>query len=228
MNFFMPFNQPMMNFFNPFVMSNFFTPFANFAPQQSIFPYYSNRNYDNYYNETQAVSIFAHNTNRTSRISRPQKTSSSSTAVKTTTSKSISKQEKPYSKINGEKLAKKIVENLPTDRDPENPLCAKYVKEAVEDCGLGEYVKGNGAYCKYIFRANQNFKEIKSDNFSKLPAGSVVVYNANDKVTFKNGATGTIGKDGHVLIALGDGRGCSDILEDEIAYSKNAYTFIPV
>lgn len=224
MNCFMPFRQPMI--FNPFGMQNFFYPFINFAPQQSIFPFYSTVDYGNCYNETPAVSIFARN--RTSRISRPQRTTYS-TAVKTTPkSETTTKQDKPYNKVNGEKLAKKVVENLPTDRDPENPLCAKYVKEAVEACNMGEYVKGNGAYCKYIFRANPNFKEIKSDDFSKLPAGSIVVYNANDKVTFKNGTTGTIGEDGHVLIALGDGRGCSDILEDEIAYSKNAYTFIPV
>ena len=83
-------------------------------------------------------------------------------------------------------------------------------------------------YCKYIFRANPNFKEIKSDNFSELPAGSVVVYDAFDKVTYPDGSTGKVGEDGHVLIALGDGRGCSDILEDQIGYSKNAYSFIPV
>ncbi len=208
MNFFMPFNHPMMNLFNPFVMPNFniFTP-MNY--------------YNNAYYASPSNSIFTSNVKRSSNISRPQ-----TTTVKSTPK--ISKQDKPYNKVNGQKLAKKIVENLPNDRDPENPLCAKYVKEAVEDCGLGEYIKGNGAHCKYVFRANPNFKEIKTKDFSTLPEGSIIVYQADDKVTFKNGSTGRIGENGHVTIALGDGRACSDIIEDEIAYSSKANTFIPV
>ena len=142
MNFFMPFNHPMMNLFNPFVMPNFniFTP-MNY--------------YNNAYYASPSNSIFTSNVKRSSNISRPQ-----TTTVKSTPK--ISKQDKPYNKVNGQKLAKKIVENLPNDRDPKNPLCAKYVKEAVEDCGLGEYIKGNGAHCKYVFRANPNFKEIQT------------------------------------------------------------------
>ncbi|MFQ8626031.1 MAG: hypothetical protein ACLSA2_05960 [Candidatus Gastranaerophilaceae bacterium] len=48
----------------------------------------------------------------------------------------------------------------------------KYVKEAVRDTGLGDYVNGNGEYCKYIFRANPNFKEVRQKmNFPNfLPA----------------------------------------------------------
>lgn len=207
MNFFMPFRLPMMNFFNPFVMPNFniFTPV----------------NYYNSYSSYPNQSIFSSNVRRTPRVSTPQRTTVKSVPK-------TSKQDKPYNKVIGEKLAEKVVANLPNDRDPENPMCAKYVKEAVEDCGLGEYIKGNGAHCKYVFRANPNFKEIKSKDFSTLPAGSVIVYQANDKVTFKDGSTGTIGENGHVTIALGDGRACSDIIEDEIAYSSKANTFIPV
>lgn len=223
MNFFMPFNQPMMNFFNPF--QNTFNPFMSFMPQQSIFPMFNPVNYYNYYNNVPTSSIFTTNNHRTSRVSTPVRTSSS---APTRTVERTSKQDKPYNKVNGEKLAEKIVANLPNNRDPEHPLCAKYVKEAVEDCGLGEYIKGNGAHCKYVFRANPNFKEIKSKDFSTLPAGSVIVYQADDKVTFKDGSTGTVGENGHVTIALGDGRACSDIIEDEIAYSSRANTFIPV
>lgn len=199
--------MPMMNFFNPFVMPNFniFTP----------------GNYYNSYSSYPNQSIFSSNVRRTPRVSTPQRTTVKSVPK-------TSKQDKPYNKVIGEKLAEKVVANLPNDRDPENPMCAKYVKEAVEDCGLGEYIKGNGAHCKYVFRANPNFKEVKFKDFSNLPTGTVVVYQANDKVTFKDGSTGTIGENGHVTIALKDGRGCSDIIEDEIAYSSKANTFIPV
>jgi hypothetical protein len=229
MNFFMPVNPVMMNSFNPF--ANYF------APQQQSFPTIFNiaNNYNPYY-QTNSQSIFPINGINSNRISYFQSTptitkstESSSVETEETISKPVTKkQNKTYNKVKGEKLAKKIVENLPTDRDPEKPLCAKYVKNAVADCGLGEYVKGNGAYCKNIFRANPNFKEVKTKDFSKLPAGSIVVYNANDTVTYNDGSQGKIGKDGHVLVALGDGRGCSDIMENEIGYSKNAYTFIPV
>lgn len=214
MNFFMPFNMPVMNFYNPF---SFMVP-----QQQSIFPMFGQMNYYNSYNTASAPSIF---TGRTSRTSR---TYSSPGVTKTKPVEKTSKQDKPYNEVNGKKLAEKVVANLPNDRDPENPLCARYVQNAVVDCGLGEYVKGNGAYCKYIFRANPNFKEIKSKDFSTLPAGAVIVYQAGEKVTFKDGSTGEIGENGHVTIALGDGRACSDIIENEIAYSSKACTFIPV
>lgn len=212
MNFFMPYNQPFMSFFNPFV---------NCIPQQSIFPMYEQPNYYyNSYNNAYAPSIFACRTSRLPRVS-----SVSAGRVETRTKTTV---EKPYNEVNGKKLAQKVVENLPTNRDPEHPLCARYVQNAVVDCGLGEYVKGNGAYCKYIFRANDNFKETKYKDFSNLPAGTVVVYQAGEKVTFKDGTEGEVGENGHVTIALGDGRGCSDIIEDEIAYSPRACTFIPV
>lgn len=223
MNFFMPFGFPRFGApvfsafnpsFNPFVAQN---PFI--MQQKAILNAFSPAPYNMY------GSIFD------SGYSRPSTVSSVHTTTPTTYSSKVNsttKREKSYNKAKGQKLAKTIVENLPTDRDPQNPLCAKYVKIAVQDCGLGEYVNGNGEYCKNIFRANPNFKEIKSNNFSKLPAGSIIVYDAFDKVTYPNSSTGTVGKDGHVLVALGDGRGCSDIIEDQIGYSKNAYTFIPV
>lgn len=192
-----------MNFFMPYNMQpiNYYNPFM--MPNYSIFsPYYAR-------------------TRNVTRTERPARVSSGYKIVSP-------KHDKTYNEAIGKKLAQKVVANLPNDRNPEHPLCAKYVKEAVEDCGLGEYIKGNGAHCKYVFRANPNFKEIKSKDFSTLPAGSVIVYQAGDKVTFKDGTTGTIGEDGHVTIALGDGRACSDIIEDEIAYSSKANTFIPV
>ena len=85
-------------------------------------------------------------------------------------------------------------------------------------------------FCKYIFRANPNFKEVKvkGEELSSLPKGSVVVYDANEQCTDQNGQTKRIGKDGHVTVALGDGKACSDVMEDEIVKTDKAYVFIPV
>lgn len=133
-----------------------------------------------------------------------------------------------YNKQKGELLAKNIVDILP--KTQEIPLCAKYVKLAVEKSGLGPYINGNGEACKNIFRANPNFKEIKvkGKDFDKLPKGSIVVYDANSTVKNKNGEQEKIGKDGHVLITIGNGKACSDRLENEIWQTDNAYVFIPV
>ncbi len=124
-----------------------------------------------------------------------------------------------YNKKNGEMLAKRIIEGLPEHRN--YPLCARYVKQAIRDVGLGPYINGNGEYCKYILRANPNFKETKiaGKNLSKLPAGCIIVYDRFDA---------GYGKDGHVEITLGDGRACSDIITEEIEPSDNAYVFIPI
>ncbi len=126
-----------------------------------------------------------------------------------------------YNKNKGEILAANVLEGLPTNRDPYNPLCARYVKNAIVKSGLGPYINGNGEYCKYILRANPNFKEVNvpGKELSKLPAGCIIVYDKFD---------GGYGKDGHVEITLGDGRACSDIINNEISESDRAYTFIPV
>lgn len=124
-----------------------------------------------------------------------------------------------YNKKNGEKLAKRVLEGLPSHRT--YPLCARYVKQAIKDVGLGPYINGNGEYCKYILRANPNFKEteIAGKDLSKLPAGCIIVYDRFDA---------GYGKDGHVEITLGDGRACSDVITENIEPSDNAYVFIPV
>lgn len=124
-----------------------------------------------------------------------------------------------YNKKNGERLAQRVLNGLPEQRN--YPLCARYVKEAIRDTGLGAYVNGNGEYCKYILRANPNFKETKiaGKNLSKLPAGCIIVYDKFDA---------GYGKDGHVEITLGDGRACSDVISEEIEQSDKAYVFIPV
>lgn len=133
-----------------------------------------------------------------------------------------------YNQKSGEALAQRALDGLPAKTS--EPLCAKYVKEAVRDTGLGPYINGNGEYCKYIFRANPNFKEVhlKADELAELPAGCIIVYDAYEPCTDKKGKTKKICEDGHVLITLGNGKGCSDRIEDDILKSDRLYTFIPV
>ena len=133
-----------------------------------------------------------------------------------------------YNKKKGKALADRVLAGIPAHND--YPLCAKYVKEAIRDVGLGPYINGNGEYCKYILRANPNFKETKSkgEDLKTLPAGTVIVYDAYSKCIDAQGEENQFGKDGHVLICLGDKRGCSDRIEETIPISDNAYIFIPV
>lgn len=82
--------------------------------------------------------------------------------------------------------------------------CARYVKNAIAKCGLGQYVSGNACDMVNIMRNNKKFKEINPSgvNLKTLPAGCVLVYG--------RGVAGYSSKYGHVEIATGDGRCVSD------------------
>lgn len=234
-NYAIGFNMPFMNPYSIFDMSPFFRQPVwgrPYIPQYFVQSQYQPRQVfgTNDVDDSRLVVV-------SNKTDKPEQTQNVVQTVKTEKAvpKSEPKQELvfgvPYNKQKGETLARNVVSILPKDRDPEYPLCARYVKLATAKSGLGPYVYGpNGAGCKNVYRANPNFKEVKvkGEDFDKLPAGSVVVYDAFDNVTNKKGENLQFDEDGHVLVALGDGRGCSDIIEDEILQSDNAYTFIPV
>lgn len=247
-NFFLPFR--MMNpcsypvFFNDFsigrTMPFFRNPFSIFQPYNNWNNTVNNNDYNYSRTEDNAkddldctLKVVARDEGKvlepakTELVSKPENVKK----VEPQTSNDIYVGGVKYNKNKGELLAKNIVDGLPNDRDPANPLCAKYVKLATANSGFGPYVYGpNGAGCKEVYRANPNFKEvnIKGKDFATLPAGCIITYAANEKVTDKNGYSSQIGDDGHVLVTLGDGRGCSDIIEDEILQSDTAHVFVPV
>lgn len=212
-------------FYNPYM--NYLIPFMNFQ-------------YSNYFNQSrnsiyQSPTIQKRNKIPSLKerfdIPKAPTTEKTVTQTKPVEKKEINNRKQiKYNKTKGELLAKNVVEGLPAYRDPANPLCARYVKNAIVKSGLGPYINGNGEYCKYILRANENFKEIKIEgkDLEKLPAGTIVVYDAFTPCIDADGNYNEIGKDGHVLIMLGDGRGCSDIIEEKIPITDNAYVFIPV
>lgn len=98
--------------------------------------------------------------------------------------------------------------------------CAKYVKTAIKDSGLGSYTSGHAYQMTDILESNSNFKQISSTNVNvdDLPAGCVLVY---DK-----GAQGYSINYGHVEITTGDGRGVSDGITNNLR--KPSAIFIPV
>lgn len=81
--------------------------------------------------------------------------------------------------------------------------CARYVKNAICEAGLGTYESGNGCDMDTILRGNSNFREIPaSTDVNSLPAGCVLVYN--------EGSQGYNKLYGHTEITDGKGHAYSD------------------
>lgn len=98
--------------------------------------------------------------------------------------------------------------------------CAKYVKNAIVDAGLGSYTYGHAYQLADALRKNPNFKEISPSavDVNKLPAGCVLVYD--------QGASGYSSEYGHTEITVGDGRAVSDGITRNLR--KPSTVFIPV
>ena len=137
-------------------------------------------------------------------------------------------QNNTYNKAKGDLLIKNALAGLP-DFEEDPPMCAKYVKNAIVKSGLGEYIKGNGEDAKYMLRQNANFKEVKvsAKEMSKMPKGTIFVYDANTPVKYADGSKGEIGENGHVTFKYTPKKSISDRLED-LPLSNRAYAFIPV
>ena len=81
--------------------------------------------------------------------------------------------------------------------------CARYVKDAISDAGLGSWVPGHAYQMDDIMRRNNNFREIPATTDVKsLPAGCVLVFN--------QGSKGYSSAYGHTEITDGNGHGISD------------------
>lgn len=134
-----------------------------------------------------------------------------------------------YNEAKAELLLKNAEEGLP-ETEPEPPLCARYVKNAIVKSGLGRYINGNGEEAKYMLRNNLNFKEINvrsAKDLERLPKGTVIVYDGNTPVEYKDGSTDYICEDGHVAFKTDRNTIISDRIE-EMPLTDKAYAFIPV
>ena len=138
------------------------------------------------------------------------------TNFSSTNNNKISFKDADYNKQKGEKLAKTVRRNAVGFQGD----CAKYVRIALEQSGLGTGERGDGYEYAGILSRNENFKEISTSgiNLSNLPAGCVLVYN--------RGTSGYSRQYGHVEITLGNGKAVSDGITNNIR--KGARVFVPV
>lgn len=98
--------------------------------------------------------------------------------------------------------------------------CAKFVKKAIANTGLGAYKSGHAYQMPSILRNNPHFKEVSpsSVNVKELPAGCIIV--------FDRGMYDYSNKYGHVEITTGDGRGVSDGITKNL--QQPSAIFVPV
>lgn len=122
-----------------------------------------------------------------------------------------------YSAQKGYQLAK----NATSNAIGFTGYCARYVKSAISNTGLGKYESGNACDLLYTMRKNKNFKEISPEgvNLKTLPAGCVLVY---DK-----GVAGYSSKYGHTEITTGTGKAVSDGVTNNL-YKKPTAIFMPI
>lgn len=124
-----------------------------------------------------------------------------------------------YNQEKGIKLANEAIAGL---RTAQKGYCARAVKSAISDAGLGAYESGNANDIPDILRKNSNFKEVKvkGSDLAKLPAGCVIAY---DK-----GAAGYSRQYGHVEIKGEGNQAISFFVNDNIKPSDNVTVFVPV
>jgi hypothetical protein len=194
------------NIWNAGNFSNFWN--ASLTPSWNvgnIFNFTPNYNYS-------MMDSFSFNVNKT-RSSSSSSSTSKTKAEAMTTLKSFG-----YNETKGDTLAQKALNNAnyvcnPTTKQITSKRklqsefttqCARYVKMAIRDSGLGSYTNGHAYQMKSVLEKNPNFKEIpvSSVNVNDLPAGCILVF---DKGTQKYSSSY-----GHVEITTGDGRGVSD------------------
>lgn len=123
-----------------------------------------------------------------------------------------------YNPNKGLSLAKSVLSNV---HNRSTGYCARYVKTAVSQSGLGAYESGHAYQLVDSFENNKNFKEISINpkDLTKLPAGCIIVY---DK-----GAAGYSKNYGHIEVTLGNGKAASDFITNNIRQSNNINVFVP-
>lgn len=203
------FGAPMFNFnFGMPSLFNFPPPVFNLTPSMDFnipLPSFANN----------SGSVFGGGFNYT----LPQFTFSSTSGIGDTFSFSSNKQANlsGYNASAGNRLARVALNSA----SGTTGKCARYVKNAIANSGLGAYKSGHAYQMTGILRQNKNFKEISpsSVNVKDLPAGCVLVYD--------RGVSGVSSKYGHTEITTGDGRAVSDHVTKRLNKTPSAI-FIPV
>ena len=177
------------------------------------------------------------NTPTTPTVRRSSSTSTTEARTETSSSKTTTRKTgllREYNSEKGNRLADIAMHNAgyvidasttkitsqTKDPDEFTSYCARYVKAAIRDAGLGEYYSGHAYQMAGHLRNNDNFKEISSSTPLKdVPAGAILVYD--------RGVAGYSSQYGHVEIKTDDGRAVSDGITDNL-YKRPSHIFIPV
>lgn len=104
--------------------------------------------------------------------------------------------------------------------------CLEGVRETLNECGSVNGKLGGSAYqAADMLAKNKNFQEIKVErkDLKELPAGCVIVWDRN------YAGTKTSDIHGHITVALGNGSGASDHIEEKLYMLNSQHrVFIPV
>ena len=123
---------------------------------------------------------------------------------------------KEYNSSAGEKLTRYALSHATKS----SGQCARFVKKAIENTGLGRYESGHAYQMPSILRSNPHVKEVSpsSVNVKDLPAGYIIILD--------RGMYDYSNKYGHVEITTGDGRGVSDGITKKL--QQPSAIFVPV
>ena len=196
------------NIFNPLTaMQNFF------APVTPILPTFN-------FKFTQPIkNLFSFNTNKTPARRYSSSTSWAARSVAPTQTTSLSEVAKIYNAKKGVKLANEAIDGL---KYAQKGYCARAVKTAIQDAGLGSYESGHAYQCPDILKRNPNFKEVKvkGSDLDKLPAGCILAYNRGD--------AGYNPYYGHIEIKGQRNQAIHYTVNNNIKESDNVRVFVPV
>lgn len=138
-----------------------------------------------------------------------------------------------YSASKGQRLAQDIASHAVGFKG----YCSRHVANGLQRTGLGNERMPSACLMDDALRRdiaigkNRNFREIKVNSLEELkslPAGCIIVYEAN--AAWDNGSrTGHYNeKHGHIEVTLGDGTAASDGITRNMRYSTQMSVFVPV
>lgn len=159
------------------------------------------------------------NTNKRTTKRYPSLTLSPARTVEPKQTTSLSEVAKIYNPQKGIKLANEAIAGLKT---AQSGYCARAVKTAICDAGLGSYQSGHAYQCPDILSRNPNFKEVKvkGSDLEKLPAGCILAYNRGD--------AGYSQDYGHIEIKGQGNQAIHFTVNNNIKESDNVRVFVPV
>ena len=202
--------------FNTNIQYNFQLPKINTSTTN--FEFTPTKNYSTYTSANNLFSLYNNNFANLKKVLNSNNNKNTTNSIKTLSSNKVSTtlEDVGYDKTKGDKLANTAAKNTVGFTHK----CATYVKNAIQNSGLGAYEYGDAYECANILKRNKNFKEISTNglDLSTLPAGCVLVY---DK-----GVAGYSSKYGHTEITLGNGQAVSDGVTNNIR--QGARVFVPV